>query len=179
MNVPAELFDLTGTVAVIAGGSRDIGRTGAEGFATAGADVVIASRKLDHCEAAAQVVVAAGRRSCPAAVTSGNERFATAWPRRSTTSSDDATYSSTNAGMSPVYDGLCSVTEDLYDKVPAVIARGPFRLSALIGTRIAEGYGGSIVNVTTAGTRLGPVGARDARQPRYTRCVRYRGAGLA
>ncbi len=54
--------------------------------------------------------------------------------------------------MSPVYDDLPSVTEELYDKVHAVNARGPFRLSALFGTRMAEGDGGSIINVTTAGT---------------------------
>ncbi len=34
----------------------------------------------------------------------------------------------------------------------AVNARGPFRLSALVGTRMAEGDGGVILNVTTAGT---------------------------
>jgi hypothetical protein len=44
------------------------------------------------------------------------------------------------------------VTEELYDKVQAVNARGPFRLGALIGSRMAEGDGGSIINVSTAGT---------------------------
>ena len=44
-----------------------------------------------------------------------------------------------NAGMSPAYDDLASVSEDLYDKVHAINARGPFRLSALIGERMAGG----------------------------------------
>ena len=57
-----------------------------------------------------------------------------------------------NAGMSPLYDGLPSVTEEYYDKVHAVNARGPFRLSALVGTRMFEGDGGSIINVSTAGS---------------------------
>ncbi|MGZ4704453.1 MAG: SDR family NAD(P)-dependent oxidoreductase, partial [Acidimicrobiales bacterium] len=57
-----------------------------------------------------------------------------------------------NAGMSPLYDDLPSVTEELYDKVHAVNSRGPFRLSALFGSRMAEGDGGSIINVTTAGS---------------------------
>jgi NAD(P)-dependent dehydrogenase (short-subunit alcohol dehydrogenase family) len=57
-----------------------------------------------------------------------------------------------NAGMSPLYGDLTSVTEELYDKVHAVNARGPFRLSALIGTRMAGADGGSIINVTTAGS---------------------------
>jgi NAD(P)-dependent dehydrogenase (short-subunit alcohol dehydrogenase family) len=54
--------------------------------------------------------------------------------------------------MSPLYDGLPSVTRELYDKVHAVNASGPFRLSSLIGTRMAEGDGGSIINVSTAGS---------------------------
>jgi NAD(P)-dependent dehydrogenase (short-subunit alcohol dehydrogenase family) len=57
-----------------------------------------------------------------------------------------------NAGMSPLYPSLTDVTEELYDKVHAVNARGPFRLSSLIGARMAEGDGGSIINVSTAGT---------------------------
>ncbi|HEY9557972.1 MAG TPA: SDR family oxidoreductase, partial [Acidimicrobiales bacterium] len=57
-----------------------------------------------------------------------------------------------NAGMSPLYDGLPSVTEELYDKVHAVNAKGPFRLAALFGSRMAEADGGSIINVSTAGS---------------------------
>jgi NAD(P)-dependent dehydrogenase (short-subunit alcohol dehydrogenase family) len=57
-----------------------------------------------------------------------------------------------NAGMSPAYDGLASVTEDLYDKVHAINARGPFRLSVLVGERMAVGEGGSIINISSIGS---------------------------
>jgi NAD(P)-dependent dehydrogenase (short-subunit alcohol dehydrogenase family) len=54
--------------------------------------------------------------------------------------------------MSPLYYGLTSVTEELYDKTHAVNARGPFRLSVLFGARMADAHGGSIINVSTAGS---------------------------
>jgi NAD(P)-dependent dehydrogenase (short-subunit alcohol dehydrogenase family) len=54
-----------------------------------------------------------------------------------------------NAGMSPLYPSLAEVSEELYDKVLAVNLKGPFRLSSLVGTRMAEGDGGSIINVSS------------------------------
>jgi NAD(P)-dependent dehydrogenase (short-subunit alcohol dehydrogenase family) len=63
-----------------------------------------------------------------------------------------------NAGMSPLYPDLESVTEELWDKVLGVNLKGPFRLTALVGTRMAAGpYGGSIINVSSSGSiRPGP-----------------------
>jgi NAD(P)-dependent dehydrogenase (short-subunit alcohol dehydrogenase family) len=150
---PGELFSLRGNVAVVTGGSRGIGRAVVEGFAAAGADVVIASRKLANCEnVAAQVRSATGRRALPVGCHVGDwedcDRLI------------DTVYEAfgrcdvlvNNAGMSPLYPDLLSVTEDYYEKVHAVNARGPFRLSILFGERLASGLGGSIINVTTAGS---------------------------
>ena len=62
-----------------------------------------------------------------------------------------------NAGMSPLYDRVDQVTEELYDKVLDVNLKGPFRLTALVGTRMAAGDGGSIIMVSsTAAVRPTP-----------------------
>ncbi len=54
------LFDLSGRVAIVTGGSRGLGRSMAIGFAKAGASVVVASRKVDACQSVVDEIVAAG-----------------------------------------------------------------------------------------------------------------------
>jgi NAD(P)-dependent dehydrogenase (short-subunit alcohol dehydrogenase family) len=54
-----------------------------------------------------------------------------------------------NAGMSPLYPSLAEVSEELFDKVVGVNFKGPFRLSALVGERMAAAEGGSIINVSS------------------------------
>ncbi|HEX8804640.1 MAG TPA: glucose 1-dehydrogenase [Acidimicrobiales bacterium] len=46
------LFDMTGRVVIVTGGTRGIGRALAEGYVSAGAKVVVASRKADACKEA-------------------------------------------------------------------------------------------------------------------------------
>ena len=56
-------FDLTGKVALVTGGSRGLGYQMAKAFALHGADIIVASRKLDACEAAAEEFRAMGRKA--------------------------------------------------------------------------------------------------------------------
>src|SRR6267378_7798227 len=70
---PAALFDLTGKVALVTGGSRGLGREMVLALAEHGADVVIASRKLDNCEKLAnEVRERFGRRALPVAANVGD-----------------------------------------------------------------------------------------------------------
>ena len=66
MSYAEELFDLTGQVVLITGGSRGLGREMAFGVARCGADVVIASRKMENCVSVAeQIESATGRTAMP------------------------------------------------------------------------------------------------------------------
>ena len=132
-------FDLSGRVALVTGGSRGLGKEIVLGLAAAGADVVIASRKLDNCKAVAEEVeTTTGRQALPVACHVGH------WDQLE--GLVDAAYDRfgkvdvlvNNAGMSPLYPDLMSVTEELYDKVFAVNLKGPFRLSVLVGTRMVQ-----------------------------------------
>ena len=154
----APTFDLTDKVAVVTGGSRGIGRAVAEGLAAAGADVVVASRKLEHCQtAAAEITAATGRRALAVACHVGRWDDCDRLVETVYEEFGRCDVLVNNAGMSPLYPDLPSVTRELYDKVHGVNAAGPFRLSVQIGSRMAAGDGGSIINVTTAGSlRPGP-----------------------
>lgn len=153
----ADLFDLSGRVALVTGGSRGLGREMALAFADHGADVIVASRKLDACEQVVEEVRERGRRG-----------LAVAYHAASWSDADrlyDTAYAEmgrvdvlvNNAGMSPLYPSVDAISEDLYDKVMGVNLKGPFRLSALVGTRMVADGGGSIIMVSSiASHRPGP-----------------------
>jgi NAD(P)-dependent dehydrogenase (short-subunit alcohol dehydrogenase family) len=146
---PSELFDLTGKVALITGGSRGLGRAMALAFARAGADLVIASRKLDACEAVAAEITALGRRALPYACHVGRWEQLDGLVEAAYRHFGKLDVLVNNAGMSPLYPSLVEVSEALWDKVLAVNLKGPFRLSALVGSRMAAGAGGSIINISS------------------------------
>jgi NAD(P)-dependent dehydrogenase (short-subunit alcohol dehydrogenase family) len=152
MTSNGNLFDLTGKVALVTGGSRGLGRVMVLAFAHAGADVVIASRKLPACEQlAAEVEQSTGRKALPVACHVGDWQQVTNLAEQAYDRFGKVDVLVNNAGMSPLYDHVSNVTEDLYDKVLDVNLKGPFRLSAIVGTRMAAGDGGSIIMVSSTG----------------------------
>lgn len=149
-----DVFELKGKIAVVTGGSRGLGKEMVLAFAKAGADVVIASRKIEACEAVAKEVEAMGRRALPFAAHVGtwgdNDRLA------------EAAYKHfgrvdilvNNAGMSPLAPSLTETTEALFDKVIDINFKGPFRLSSLVGEKMMAGEGGVIINLSSTASFL-------------------------
>jgi NAD(P)-dependent dehydrogenase (short-subunit alcohol dehydrogenase family) len=158
VSTPPRDTALAGKVALVTGGSRGLGRAMVLAFADAGADIVITSRKLDACKAVAAEVEAMGRRALPVACHVGHWDEIDGLVEKAYDSFGRVDVLVNNAGMSPLYPDLESVTEELWDKVLGVNLKGPFRLTALVGTRMAAGpYGGSIINVSSSGSiRPGP-----------------------
>lgn len=145
------LFDLSGKVALVTGGSRGLGYEIVRAFASQGADVIIASRKLDACEAVADEVRATGSQAMAHATHCGR------WNEIDTLI--EASYDRfgridilvNNAGMGPRTPSH-DVTESLFDSVLNLNFKGPFRLASQIAHRMANGDGGSIINISSSGS---------------------------
>ena len=147
------LFDLTGKVALVTGGSRGLGYQMVRAFAEHGADVIIASRKMVNCETVADEMRALGRRALP------YPAHAARWPEIDALI--EAAYAEfgrvdilvNNAGMSPPMPSH-EVTEELFDSVVGLNFKGPFRLATRIAKRMYDGDGGVIVNVSSSGALM-------------------------
>jgi NAD(P)-dependent dehydrogenase (short-subunit alcohol dehydrogenase family) len=150
MTDPTRRFRLDGKVALVTGATRGLGLAMATAFADAGADIVVASRSADACaDTAAAITRRTGRATLPHAAHVGH------WAELD--GLVDAAYERfghvdvlvNNAGMAPLYDSVDQVGEELFDKVIGVNLKAPFRLAALVGTRMAAGNGGSIINISS------------------------------
>ncbi len=151
MTHASDLFDLSDRVAIVTGGSRGLGREMVLAFAEHGADVVIASRKFDNCEElAAEVADRFGRCALPVACHVGHWDEVDALAERAYEEFGEIDILVNNAGMSPLYESITAISEDLYDKVMDVNLKGAFRLSALVGERMKARGSGSIISVSSS-----------------------------
>ena len=148
-----DLFDLSGKIALVTGGSRGLGYEMVMAFAKAGADVVIASRKLDACEAVAGEVRALGRRALAVAVHAGRWDDIDRLIEAAYAEFGRVDILVNNAGMSPAMPSH-EVSEQLFDSVMNLNFKGPFRLASQVGHRMAEGEGGCIINVSSSGALM-------------------------
>jgi NAD(P)-dependent dehydrogenase (short-subunit alcohol dehydrogenase family) len=168
-------FDLSGKIALVTGGSRGLGYQMVRAFAERGADVIIASRKLDNCEAVAAEVRDLGRQAMPFQV------HAAKWD--SIDRLLEAAYDEfgridvlvNNAGMSPAMPSH-EVTEELFDSVVGLNFKGPFRLASQVAKRMYDGAGGVIINVSSSGAlsplpNVSPYGSAKAALNAMTRSL--------
>lgn len=145
MTIPS--LDATDKVVVITGASKGLGRAMALGFAEAGADVVVASRKHEACEEVATQIRALGRRSIAFGCHVADWAQCAALVDATVAEFGRIDVLVNNAGIAPVPPSLLDVTEDLFDKTIGVNLRGPLRLTALAAEHMPSG--GSIINISS------------------------------
>ncbi|MCY4193854.1 MAG: glucose 1-dehydrogenase [bacterium] len=147
------MFDLSGRVAIVTGGSRGIGLSIAHGFAAQGAKVVVASRKADACDTAAAEITAAGGQAQAAPVHMGD--------LDSVNRLVDATLEHygqidilVNNAANPLGVPMEDITPQIWDKSFTVNLRGPFFLFQRCLPSLLESDHASVINVISVGAYI-------------------------
>jgi NAD(P)-dependent dehydrogenase (short-subunit alcohol dehydrogenase family) len=143
--------ELTGSIALVTGAGRGIGRAIALTLAGAGASVALCARSTGQlADVAAEIVAGGGTAiSIPADITREGAAEAVV-------SDVEREFGPLNtlinaAGVSPVYTAAERIEASDYDVIMATNVRAPFQLAQAAGVRMLERGNGSIVNITSIG----------------------------
>ncbi|MFZ1490640.1 MAG: SDR family oxidoreductase [Ilumatobacteraceae bacterium] len=155
----AALFDLTGRVALVTGSTKGIGRAMAEGFALAGARVVVSSRKQDLCDqVATEIAAETGAETFGIACHVGDWAAIPAVVDRVVERFGRIDVLVNNAGISPTRLTASDMELDLWRKIFAVNLEGPLRMAQCIAPTMRDNGGGSIVNIASMAAYSGGPG---------------------
>ena len=136
-------------VALVTGGSRGIGKAIALGLARAGADVVIASRKLPDLEKVADEIGSLGRRALAVTTHVGKTEGINTLVNKVTDAFGRIDILVNNAGSNPVMDTALDIDERAWDAIMNLNLKGLFFLSQAVARVMREHGGGKIVNVSS------------------------------
>ena len=142
-------FSLEGRVTLVTSGSRGIGEGTAVGFARAGANVAIASRKTNDLERVAQEIKKLGRKSLVVEAHVGKTETLQPLVDRVVEEYGKIDILVNNAGTSPALASVLDAEERLWDIIMNVNLRGLYFLSQRVAKVMKEHGGGKIVNVSS------------------------------
>ncbi|MBT3542217.1 MAG: glucose 1-dehydrogenase [Flavobacteriaceae bacterium] len=149
MKTTKHLFELDGKVALITGSSKGIGLALAEVLAEYGAKVVVSSRSQDSVDEVAKNLRAKGHTVMAQACHVGDSE-----QRKILVNKTIETYGGidiliNNAAINPVFKGLESMSEEIYDKMMNVNLKAAFDLSNLCFPYLKDSKGSSIINIAS------------------------------
>jgi len=151
--VQTELFDVSGKVALLTGASKGMGKAMAEGLAQHGARVMLSSRKLDQCEAAAAEINAkcGEERAFAFACNAGykDQLQALVDATRKKLGPIDVVVG--NAGINPFYGPMSKIPDEAYDKIMATNVKSNHWLVQMVAPDMIERGGGSIMITSSTG----------------------------
>ncbi|WP_110113340.1 SDR family oxidoreductase [Bacillus sp. CGMCC 1.16541] len=164
MNV-LQLFDLTGKTAIVTGGGRGLGAQIAQGFAEAGANVVLCSRKVEACQEVATELEKLGVQTlalkCDVANTE-DVRYVVKETKKTFGTIDILVNNSGATWGAPVTD----MPLEAWQKVIDVNVTGTFLMSQEVGKVMIEQQGGKIINIAS----VAGLGGTD---PRFMDTIGY------
>lgn len=140
---------LKGKVALVSGASRGIGEASALALADAGADVIVASRKLPDLEKVAEKVRAKGVKSMAIAAHIGKVEDSKNLVKTVLDKFGRIDILFNNAGTNPYMGPLMDAEEWAWDATFNVNLRGPFFLAQLVAKAMKQQGGGSMINTAS------------------------------
>jgi len=155
--MPEDRFSLEGKVAIVTGGSRGIGRAIALDFARAGADIVVASRKLEACEEAAAEIAKLGRKALAVAAHTGKMDQLENLVDKTLEHFGKIDILVNNAGTNPHFGATINIEKGAWDKTFDVNVDGAFFLTQIAFEKWMRDNGGNVINMASvAGLRPAP-----------------------
>jgi len=142
-------FSLEGKTALITGGSRGIGRATALGFAEAGADIIVSSRKMEDLEKVADEIKSLGRKALPVAAHVGRMENIKALIEVALVQFGKIDILVNNAGTGPMYHTCLEAEERLWDAIFNLNLKGLYFLSQAVARVMKGEGGGKIINVAS------------------------------
>jgi len=142
-------FDLAGKVAIVTGASRGIGEAIARAYASAGARVVISSRKQESLENVAASIRQQGGEALPVAAHNGDKAALQALARSALDAYGRIDILVNNAATNPHFGPLLTAEDSMWQKTFEVNLFGMVWLIQAVVEPMRAAGGGKIINVAS------------------------------
>lgn len=147
--MPSPLFDLTGRVALVTGGSKGLGKAMARGFAEAGANVVISSRHEDELRAASTEITAGLSARCETIVADMTDREDVARLAREAQQRFGQVDILVNNAGSNTPQPIDQITDEAWDRIIELNLTSCMALSRALAPRMKERKWGRIIHISS------------------------------
>lgn len=149
------LFDLAGTVSVVTGGGRGIGRAIAEGLAAQGSRVVICGRTRDTLQGMVAECQSNGVDVSFVVADVSDEKAVQELKATVLESHGRIDVLVNNAGINPYYESAEDTTLEQWHDIINVNLTGVYLCSRMIGVEMLRQGKGSIINISSIAGRVG------------------------
>lgn len=147
----SSLFDLAGTVAVVTGSSKGIGRAIAERMAQHGAKVVVSSRKQEGCDEVVAAIRNRGGEAFTKTCNIGRKEELQALVDAALDRYGRIDTLVCNAAVNPHFGPSIGLSDEAWDRVMDYNVRSNFWLSNMVLPGMAARGGGSVIIVSSIG----------------------------